>query len=227
MMERQRIVIFGVGSGAEMARRHFTADTLHEISGHIVDREHLTERTFGGLPVVIVDEATARFPPERYLAFVLLGASEMNSVRIKKYQLLKSLGYQFISFIHSSNRIASAKFGENCFVLENQSINLDVVVGNNVVIWSGCQIGDRTKIEDNVFMASHVVLAGDSLIGESSYLGINCAVANGVKLGKRCFVGANALIASDTNEGAVHVVEPTPPLGIDSRRFAKMIRHPI
>ena len=224
---QQRVVLFGAGKGAEMARRHLAADGRHEVVGHIVDREHLTADRFAGLPVIPVEEAVERFPPGDHWAFAPLGAAGMNAMRTEKYLLLKSLGYRFASFIHPSNRMESVKVGENCFILENQSVNLDVVIGDNVVIWSGCQIGDRTKIHDNVFMAAHVAVAGDTVIGENAYLGTNATVANGVTVGRRCFVGANALIADDTKEGSVHVVEPTPPLGIDSSRFVKMIRHPI
>ncbi len=221
----QRIVIFGIGKGADTARRYFESDTRHEVVGYVVDREFLGTAKFNNRPVVAVEDAVKAFPPTEIVAFAPLGASRMNALRAEKYALLKSMGYAFISYVHSSNRIAGkCTVGENCFILENQSVNFDAAIGNNVVIWSGCQIGDRSQIHDHVFMAAHVVINGDVVIGESAYLGSNCNISNGARVARLSFIGANALITKDTEECSVHVIEHTPPLGMDSLRFVRLIR---
>jgi sugar O-acyltransferase (sialic acid O-acetyltransferase NeuD family) len=222
----QRIVIFGTGTGADTARRYFERDTPHEIVGHLVDGEFLATPAFKDRPVVAVDEAVATFSPDDVLAFVPLGSARMNMLRAEKYQLLKSLGYRFATYVHGSNRIEGhCAIGENSFILENQSINFDAAIGNNVVIWSGCQIGDRSRIGDHAFLAAHVVLNGDVSIGEYAYLGSNCNISNGVHVARQSFVGANALITQDTAERAVHVVEATPAVGIDSLRFVRLLKN--
>lgn len=106
----------------------------------------------------------------------------------------------------------------------NQSVNFDAAIGDNVTIWSGCQIGDRSRIHDHVFMAAHVVINGDVEIGESAYLGSNCNISNGVKVAPFSFIGANALITKNAEQRSVHVIEPTPPLEMDSLRFIRLIR---
>jgi len=221
----RRIVIFGTGTGADTARRYFERDSPHQIIGYVVDREFLTAPTFNGRPIVAVDDAVATFPPDDVLAFVALGSSRMNMLRAEKYQMLKSLGYRFATYVHASNQIEGhCEIGENCFILENQSVNFDAAIGNNVVIWSGCQIGDRSRIGDHAFLAAHVVLNGDVTIGEYAYLGSNCNISNGVHVGRQSFIGANALITQDTGERAVHVVEATPAAGIDSLRFVRLLK---
>jgi sugar O-acyltransferase (sialic acid O-acetyltransferase NeuD family) len=222
---RQRIIIFGTGKGADLARRCFESDTPHEIVAYVVDRNHHSSAIFNERPVVVVDEVQRVFPPADVVAFAPLGSSRMNGLRTEKYKLLKSMGYDFATYIHSSNRLSGrCTVGENCLILENQSVNFDTVIGDNVTIWSGCQIGDRSRIGNNVFMAAHVVINGDVQIGESAYLGSNCNISNGVRVAPLCFIGANALITTDTKQGSVHVVEPTPSLEIDSLRFTRLIR---
>lgn len=225
---RKQIVIFGTGKGADTARRYFQSDTLYAVAGYIVDREFQTTETFNERPVVAFDEAVSKFPPADFLAFVPLGAARMNELRQEKYAQLKTLGYRFASFVHSSNNIEGrCEIGENCFVLENQCINFDVSIGNNVVIWSGCQIGDRSRIHDHVYFGSHVVINGDVEVGEACYLGSNCTIGNGVRVGRQSFIGANALINQNTKERAVHVVQATPAAEIDSLRFMRLIRAPL
>jgi sugar O-acyltransferase (sialic acid O-acetyltransferase NeuD family) len=222
----RRIVIFGTGKGSDTARRYFERDSPHEIVGYVVDREFLSAATFNGRPVVAIDDAVATFPPDDVLAFVPLGSSRMNMLRAEKYELLKSLGYRFVTYVHASNKLKGhCEIGENCFILENQSVNFDAVIGNNVVIWSGCQIGDRSRIGDHAFLAAHVVLNGDVTIGEYAYLGSNCNISNHVQIGRQSFIGANALITQDTAERAVHVVEATPAAGIDSLRFTRLLKN--
>jgi sugar O-acyltransferase (sialic acid O-acetyltransferase NeuD family) len=219
------ILIFGTGRGANTARRYFQWDTPHQVVGYVVDREFQSISMFNDCRVVTVDEAVTVFPPEDVLAFVPLGAAKMNQLRAEKYALLKSLGYRFVSYVHSSNKLEGrCDIGENCFILENQSINFDVMIGDNVVVWSGCQIGDRSRIGDHVFMGSHVVINGDAEIGDNAYLGSNCTVSNGVHVAPQSFIGANALISQNTSERAVHIVEPTPAAEIDSLRFMRLIR---
>jgi sugar O-acyltransferase (sialic acid O-acetyltransferase NeuD family) len=221
-----RIVMFGTGKGSETARRYFEWDTPHEVTGYVVDREFLAAPDFNGRPVAAVDEAVNRFPPDEFLAFVPLGSARMNMLRAEKYQLMKSLGYRFVSYVHASNRIKGrCEIGENCFILENQSINFDAAIGNNVVIWSGCQIGDRSRIGDHAFLAAHVVLNGDVTIGDYAYLGSNCNISNSVHVARQSFIGANALITQDTDERAVHIVEATPAAGIDSLRFVRLLKN--
>jgi sugar O-acyltransferase (sialic acid O-acetyltransferase NeuD family) len=222
----RRIVMFGTGKGADTARRYFERDSPHGIISYIVDREFLTAPTFNGRPVVAVDEAVAKFPPDDVLAFVTLGSTRMNTLRAEKYRLLKSLGYRFVTYVHASNQLKGhCEIGENCFILENQSVNFDAEIGNNVVIWSGCQIGDRSRIGDHSFLAAHVVLNADVTIGEHAYLGSNCNISNGVHIARQSFIGANALITQDTKERAVHVVEATPAAKIDSLRFVRLLKN--
>jgi sugar O-acyltransferase (sialic acid O-acetyltransferase NeuD family) len=222
----RRIAIFGIGAGADTARRYFEWDSPHEIVGYLVDREFLTAPSFNGRPVVAVEDAVATFSPDDVLAFVPLGSSRMNMLRAEKYQLLKSLGYRFVTYVHASNRLEEhCEIGENCFILENQSVNFDAAIGNNVVIWSGCQIGDRARIGDHAFLAAHVVLNGEVTVGEYTYLGSNCNISNGVHVARQSFIGANALITQDTAERAVHVVEATPAAGIDSLRFVRLLKN--
>src|SRR5258708_30587161 len=113
----------------------------------------------------------------------------MNMRRGEKYQLLKSLGYRFVTYVHASNQLKGhCEIGENCFILENQSVNFDARIGNNVVIWSGCQIGDRSRIEYHAFLAAHVVLNGDLTIGEYPYLRSNSSISNGVQIARQAVI---------------------------------------
>jgi len=218
------VVIFGCGLGADIAFRYLSKDSPHEICGFTVDRTYLDKIRFHDLPVVAYETIAQAFPPDTHKLFVPLGFQKMNKLRTQKYLDAKSRGYGFVSYVSSSIfRVEPIVVGENCFILENQSINLDVRIGNNVVIWSGNQIGDRSVIQDHVWITSQVAIAGDVTIGEYSFLGINSTISNNVVLAPGTFVGANALITKNTVKSGVYLVEGSKALPVDSEKFMSIV----
>jgi len=219
-----KVVIFGCGQGADIAFRYLANDSPHEICGFAVDKAFLDKSRFHDLPVVAHETIEQAFPPNTFKLFIPLGFQKMNRLRAQKYLDAKSRGYGFVSYVSSNIfRVAPIAVGENCFILENQSINLDVRIGNNVVIWSGNQIGDRSVIEDHVWITSQVAIAGDVVVGESSFLGINSTISNNVVLAPGTFVGANALITKNTVKNGVYLVEGSKALPMDSEKFMGIV----
>jgi acetyltransferase-like isoleucine patch superfamily enzyme len=181
--------------------------------------------SFHGRPVVDYESVVEHFPPGEYQMFVPLGFQGMNSVRTARYLDAKSKGYRFISYVNSRHySIEDLKIGENCFILDGQTFNLDVVVGDNVTMWSANHVGDRTVIGSHVWISSHVSLAGDVTVGDYSFLGVNSAVSNGVTLAPRTFVGASALISQSTEDGGVYLAPAVKKVDMKSERFLALLR---
>jgi sugar O-acyltransferase (sialic acid O-acetyltransferase NeuD family) len=221
-----KIVIFGVGRGANVATRYLSDDSPHEIVAYTVDDDYADLKEFMGRPVIPFSRIEKEIPPEQSQMFVLLGFQRMNALRAEKYAAAKKKGYSFASYI-SSRILASGKpqIGENCFILEGNVFNYDVTIGNDVVMWSGNHVGDLSIIEDHVFVSSQVVLSGEVKIGANSFLGVNATISNHVRVGARSYIGANTLIAQDTLPDSVYVTKGTPRVEhIDSLRFLQVIK---
>ena len=78
--------------------------------------------------------------------FVALSYSQQNKLRENKFNEIQKLGFQFESFVHENSYISSgAKIGLNCLILENQTIQRNVEIGNNVTIWSGNPYSHSSK----------------------------------------------------------------------------------
>ncbi|MGZ3867206.1 MAG: acetyltransferase [Bacteroidia bacterium] len=220
-----RVVIFGVGQGASIAFRYLKHDSNFEVVGFTLHSKYIKETEYMGLPVVPFEEVEQKFSPDKYKMFAPLGFDDMNRFRQGIYEQGKQKGYKFISYIHSSNKtLEPLVIGENCMILENQSLNLDIKIGNNVVMWSGNQIGDRAIIEDHVWISSHVCVSGDVHIKQNCILAVNCTISNNVVVAEETFVGANALIAKNTAPKEVYLVPPTQKGPFTSDRFIKMIK---
>ena len=219
-----KVVLFGTGRGADVAHRFLSRDSDHEVCGFALDRKYIGRETFHDLPVVAFEDVEQRFPPGEYQMLILLGYQKMNALRAERYLAAKKKGYGFISYANSHfYRAEDLDIGENCFILDNQSISLDVKIGNNVVMWSSNHIGDLSRIGDHAWLASHATVAGEVVVQPYCFIGIGATVGNKVTLGQGTFVGANALVASDTAENSVCLAGEPEGVGIDSPTFMRVM----
>ena len=131
-----KIVIFGIGRGADVATRYFHDDSPHEIVAYTVDDSYADRKEFMGRPLIPFSRIEKEIPPKESQMFVLLGFQRMNALRAEKFAEAKRKGYFLASYI--SSRIMTCeqpKIGENCFILEGNVFNYDVTIGNDVVMW--------------------------------------------------------------------------------------------
>jgi sugar O-acyltransferase (sialic acid O-acetyltransferase NeuD family) len=203
-----RLVIFGAGDVARLAHYYFTHDTGHEVAGFVVDAEFRKADEFLGLPLVDAGDATRRFPPGDYDMFVAVGYALMNGVRAEKYAAMKAAGYRLVSYVSSRcTYLSLTPPGDNCFILEDNTIQPFVTIGNDVTLWSGNHIGHDVTIEDHCFVTSHVVISGNVRIGTRSFLGVNATLRNGITIAPETLVGAGAIIMKSTKPRQVYMPE--------------------
>jgi sugar O-acyltransferase (sialic acid O-acetyltransferase NeuD family) len=204
------VVIFGTRDFASLARYYLTMDSPHDVVAFTVDRAWLPETsTCEGLPVVPLDELCERFPPHAFAAFAPMSARRMNADRQSVYERLKGMGYRLISYVSSrATCLPGVRIGENCFVLEDNTIQPFVTIGNNVVMWSGNHIGHHSTVGDHVFFASHVVLSGHCTVEDSCFFGVNATVRDRTTIRQGTLVGMGAAVFRDTEPWSVHKGAP-------------------
>lgn len=200
------IVIFGAGDIARLAHYYFTRDTEHSVAAFAVDEAYRTDDTFLGLPLVAFEQVHQEFPPGRHAMFVAMSYARMNGVRRDRYLKAKEMGYPIETYVSSRcSWLADEPPGENCFILEDNTVQPFVKIGNNVTLWSGNHIGHDSVIADHCFFTSHVVLSGNCRVGEECFFGVNATIRDSTQIAPRTLVGAGAVIMKDTVEGGVYL----------------------
>ena len=202
-----RLVIFGAGDIARLAHHYFTHDSPHEVAGFAVDSAFRKSDEFLGLPLVDAEEATTRFPPAEYDMFVALSYAKMNGLRAEKYAAMKAAGYRLVSYVSSRCSYLTSPPGDNCFILEDNTVQPFVTIGNDVTLWSGNHIGHDSAIEDHCFITSHVVVSGNVRVGTRSFIGVNATLRNSITIGPQTLIGAGAIIMKDTKAKEVYLPE--------------------
>jgi len=203
-----KLVIFGAGDIARLAHHYFTHDSPHEVAAFVVDRAFRQGDEFQGLPLIDAEDATERFPPGDYDMFVAMSYAKMNAVRAEKYASMKAAGYRLVSYVSSRcSYLSQTPPGDNCFILEDNTIQPFVTIGNNVTLWSGNHIGHDATIEDHCFITSHVVVSGHVRIGTRTFIGVNATLRNSITIAPETLIGAGAIIMKDTKAKEVYMPE--------------------
>ncbi|MFC1546049.1 acetyltransferase [Pseudomonadota bacterium] len=216
----KNVVIFGAGDIAELAHNYFSHDSAYTVVAFTVDADFRDSETFCDLPVVTFEEVVILYPPEDNDLFVALSYSKLNQLRKEKCLEAKDLGYTLASYVSSQATVLNGgKIGENCFILEDNTIQPFVTIGDNITLWSGNHIGHHSVIRDHCFIASHVVISGGVEIGESCFIGVNATLRDHIKIGEKCVIGAGALILSDTDPEGLYVGNETERSRVPSTRL--------
>lgn len=210
-----KLVVFGAGDIARLAHHYFTQDSPYEVAGFVVDRAFRQSDAFLGLPLVDAEDATTRFPPAEYEMFVALSYGRMNGLRAEKYAAMKASGYRLATYVSSRcSYLSQTPPGDNCFILEDNTIQPFVTIGSDVTLWSGNHVGHDVVIENHCFISSHVVISGHVTVGERCFIGVNATLRNSIRIAPQTLIGAGAVIMTDTVPKGVYVPER-------SRKFAK------
>lgn len=224
-MAGNKLVIFGSAEIASLALFYFKHDSAWDVVAFTVDDDYVEGESFEGLPLLGFSEARKRFPPSEATMHVALSYNRLNRLREAKYHDAKAAGYALASYVCSrSVSWPDLSVGDNCFILENQTIQPTVKIGNNVMIWSGNHLGHGTQIKDHVYIASHVCISGHCVIGERTFMGVNCTTADFLTVGADCFITMDASITRNLPDGAVVLGAQSTVLEADDRRAQSIKR---
>lgn len=196
----RKLIIYGTGLIAEVADFYFTADTDYEVAAFTNAAEFITQDEFRGKPLVAFEQLENIYPPADYDIFIALGYNKTNQIRQARYHEAKQKGYRCATYISSRASYYNTPVGDNCFILEDNTIQPFVTIGNNVTLWSGNHIGHHSTIRDHCFISSHVVVSGNCDIGENCFIGVNSTLRDNIKLERFVVIGSGAIVMKDCPE---------------------------
>ena len=217
------MVIVGDSAFAEVAYECFTHDSDYEVLGFSVESKFIKNDLLFGLPIVPFENLEDHFSPGETDFYVAVVYSQLNRLRTRLYLSAKSRGYRPASYVSSHAFVwHNVKIGEHCFIFEDNTVQPFVLIGNNVVLWSGNHIGHHSVVQENCFISSHAVISGFCSVGKNSFVGVNASLANNVTIGEDNLIGAGVTISSDTQANSLFKSIQTEPSNVSARRFFKI-----
>lgn len=206
---KKKVIIFGTTQTAQLANYYLihTSDEF-EIVAFTVDKQYRQTDLLYGKPLVDFDNVEQIYPPTDYYLFAPMTGKGLNKLRERVFLEGKHKGYTFITYISKYATVLTKDIGENCFILEDNTIQPFVTIGNNCVLWSGNHIGHHSVIKDHVFITSHVVISGNCVIDNYCWVGVNATIRNGLHLLEGSLVSMGACVTTDTDPYTVYMGVP-------------------
>ena len=164
---------------------------------------------FLGLPLVDAEERHIAIPAGRvrHVRGAQLREDERRCAP-RSTQAMTAAGYRLVSYVSSRcSYLSQTPPGDNCFILEDNTVQPFVTIGNNVTLWSGNHIGHDATIEDHCFITSHVVISGYVRVGTRSFIGVNATLRNSITIAPQTLIGAGAIIMKNTRPKEVYMPE--------------------
>jgi sugar O-acyltransferase (sialic acid O-acetyltransferase NeuD family) len=218
-----KVIIFGNTLSADLAHYYLTNDSEHEVVAYAVHEAYINtppepEAIRPDIPIVAFENIEKNYPPSDYKFFAPLTEKNMNRFREQVYNEIKVKGYEMISYISSKATVLTNKIGDNCFILEDNTIQPFVTIGNNCVLWSGNHIGHHGTIGNHVFFTSHVVLSGRCKVGDYCFFGVNATIRDKSTIGEGTLVAMGANITKQKTEPwSIWKGNPAEPAKISSK----------
>lgn len=203
-MVEKPLVIVGDSAFAEIAYEYFTHDSQYTVVAFSVEGEFISKREMFGLPVYPFETLAGQLEPARHSVFVAITYTQMNRLRERLASAAVAMGFSLASYVSSRSFVwRNVAIGDHCFIFEDNTLQPFVSIGSNSVLWSGNHIGHHSKISENCFISSHVVIAGYCDVGRNSFLGVNCTISNNVTLGQYNWVNPGVVATRDTSDAAM------------------------
>lgn len=219
----EKLVIIGNGEIAFMADQYFSIDSEYEVVAFSIGQQFIDRNTIDGRPVVPLEQLEQKYPASEVSVFVAVGDTQLNRVRAGLFAEMKQRGYKVASYVSSRAFVwPNVTIGANCFILEDNTLQPFVSIGDNVTLWSGNHIGHRSSIEDHVFVSSHVVISGFVNIGRYTFIGVNASVGNGVTIAADNYISMCACLTQSTEPNTIYQGSPAEPRKISAKRFCRV-----
>jgi sugar O-acyltransferase (sialic acid O-acetyltransferase NeuD family) len=204
-----KVIIFGIQDFAELAHYYLENDSEHEVVAFCVNKDFLPEvELFHNLPIVAFENIEELYPVTNFKFFAPMSPQRMNRLREEVYFKIKLKGYDLISYVSSKATIFDNVIGDNCFILENNTIQPFTTIGNNVVLWSGNHIGHHSVIKDHIMFTSQVVLSGHCIVENYCTIGVNATIRDGLTIGEGTFIAMAASVIKNTEPWSMYKGNP-------------------
>lgn len=204
-----KVIIFGIQDFAELAHYYLSHDSDHTVVAFCVNKEYLpVEKSFKGLPVEAFEDIEKKYSTGEFSFFAPRSPKRMNKIREEVYLKIKEKGYKMISYVSSKASTFNNEIGDNCFILEDNTIQPFTKIGNNVVLWSGNHIGHHGEIKDHVSFTSHVVMSGHWVIKEYSFIGVNASIRDGITIETGSLIAMDASVTKSTEPWGIYMGVP-------------------
>lgn len=169
----EKIILIGGGGHCKSVIDVIEQEKKFEIAG-IIEKHGAESESLLGYPVIGTDYDLEKLREQYQYAFVSIGHVKSNSVRVKLFYKLQSLGYKIPTIISPLAYVSKhAKVAEGSIVMHHTLINANAKIGKNCIINSKALIEHDAIVQDHTHISTGAIVNGGATIKENSFYGSN------------------------------------------------------
>ena len=220
----EEIIVFGNGNISKILSTYLKKK--FNIIAYASKKKFIKSKKFNNRPIYSLEELKKKFSPKKYKIITAIGYLEMNNVRKKIFENLKSEGYNFVNYIDNSVQVPNDVIvRENNILLDNVSINPGSKIGNGNIIWSNSVISHNVRLNHFNWVSSGTVISGDTSIGNCNFFGSNSIISNNSFIANSIFIGAGALVTGKVRNESTIINSTSKKIEIKSLDFLKYLKN--
>ena len=186
------ILLLGGGGHCKSVIDVIEQEKKFRIVGIIDNKELIGQKVLGYEIIGCDDDLPELFEKYKY-AFITIGHIKSNSVRVKLFDLLKTIGFKIPSIVSPFAYISNhSSIDEGTIVMHHALVNSDVKIGKNCIINTKALIEHDVIVEDNCHISTAAAVNGGVVIRKNSFFGSNSTSKEYTKIDG--FVKAGSLV---------------------------------
>jgi len=132
-----------------------------------------------------------------------------NTVREKRAEFVKSLGFETPSLIHPTCCFSkSAEVGKGTVIMAGTVVNADAYIGDFNIINTGATVDHECRIGDFCHISPGANLGGEVTIRDYTWVGVGAAVRECINIGMNVMIGGSAFVACDIPDNVTAIGVP-------------------
>jgi acetyltransferase EpsM len=203
-LDSSALVMYGGGGHAKALIDLVRALGTYRLAG-IIDDGLAPGTEVMGIPVLGSAEKLGELARDgvRQAINAVGGIGDLSS-RIRVFNRLKALGFEFPSLVHPSAWIEpGAQLQAGVQVFPHAYIGSETQIGTGVIVNTAAVVSHDCVLQEYVNIAPGALLAGNVSVGEGVLVGMGVTINLNVQIGAGAMIGNSSVVKSDVPAGQV------------------------
>lgn len=196
---KPKLILIGGGGHCASCIDVIEQEDKFEIAG-IVDRD-ISNGSLFGYPLLGSDDDLREFRSSYDFALITIGQIKTPSIRIRLFELVKSLGYTLPAVVSPRAYVSKyALIGEGTIVMHDALVNARATIGRNCIINTKALVEHDAVVEDNCHISTATTINGGTIVKNGTFVGSNAVTIEYVKTRENDFIKAGSLFKGYAND---------------------------
>jgi len=192
MQNKPEILLIGGGGHCHSVIDVIEQENKYKIAG-IVDKKELIGTKVLNYEVIACDDDLKELYKTYKYAIVTVGQIRSNSLRVKLFDLIKSLGYNIPTIISPLAYVSKyANVDQGTVIHHHALVNANANIGKNCIINTKALIEHDVRVEDNCHISTGAIINGGVVVKANVFYGSNATCKEMIEI--EGFIKAGSIV---------------------------------